>query len=88
MGNFVSASKNVGNETMTWRVDPADLAHRIRRLVVDVHRVVHSEETRSNELNELSQRVDELRLQTQDPQFIEINRWLGAAQNLIKTREQ
>jgi hypothetical protein len=88
MGNCASPSKNVGNETMTWKGAPADLAHRIRRLAVDVHRVVNSEETRSNELNELSKRVDKLRLQTQDPQFIEINRWLEAAQNLIKIREQ
>jgi len=64
----------------------SDLAHRIRKLAADTHRTLRSHNADSDELLEFARRIDELRQETQDPQLIEIDRWLQKAKNIIETR--
>ncbi len=81
-----SMNEHGRERTVTWRIDPADLAHRLRSLAVDAHRTLKSRDAGMNELIELSRRIDELRAGTQDPRLIEIDRWLRKAQEMIETR--
>jgi hypothetical protein len=81
-----SRNEHAQERTVTWRLDPADLAHRIRKLAADTHRTLRSHDAAPHELIELTRRIDKLCQETQDPHMIEIDRWLRKAKNLIETR--
>ena len=80
-----SLNEHAQEWTVTWRLDPADLANRIRRLAEDTHQTLRSHNAVPHELIELTRRIDELRQETQDPHLIEIDRWLRKAKDLIET---
>lgn len=73
---------------ITWRLDPADLADRIRRMALDAHRTLKRHDVAPSELVELTRRIDELRQGTQETHFIEIDRWLRTARQLIESRRR
>jgi hypothetical protein len=81
-----SLKQHAQERTITWSLDPADLAHRIRRLAADAHQTWRSHNAVPNELIELTRRIDELRQATQGPHMIEIDRWLRKTKELIETR--
>ena len=81
-----SPSEHTQERTVTWRLDPADLAHRIQKLGADTHRTLSSHDADPHELIELARRVDELRQGTQDPHLIKIDLWLRKAKKVIETR--
>jgi hypothetical protein len=75
-------------KTVARRSQPADFANRIRALARDAGRVVRNRDVRPHELIELSRRIVELRQETEDPQFTDIDRWLRSAQTLIERRQR
>jgi hypothetical protein len=76
------------DHTVAWRHDPADFAYRFRGLALDTHRTLKRRDAAPDELIELSRRIDELRRNTQDPQFVEIDRWLQNARILVESRKR
>ncbi len=80
-----SLKQHAQERTVNRRLDPADLANRIRRLAADTHQTLRSHNAVPHELIELTRRIDELRQETQDPHLIEIDRWLRKVKDLIET---
>jgi hypothetical protein len=88
MAEWARPMMHVTNDLAAWRLDAAEIAYRLRGLSVDTHRTLKRQDASSDELTELSRRIDELRKQTQDPRFLEIDRWLESTQNLIERRKR
>src|SRR5262245_54324241 len=80
--------QHTGQNEVTCTPQDTDFANRIRALARDAARTVGNRDARPRELIELSRRIDELRQETQDPQFMHIDRWLQSAQNLIESHER
>ena len=81
-----SLNEHAQERTVNRRLDPADLANRIRKLAADTHRTLRSHDADPHELIEFARSIDELRQETQDPHLIEIDRWLRKVKDLIETR--
>ena len=81
-----SLKQHAQERTVNRRLDPADLANRIRKLAADTHRTLRSHNADPHELIEFALSIDELRQETQDPHLIEIDRWLRKVKDLIETR--
>jgi hypothetical protein len=81
-----SLKQHAQERTVNRRLDPADLANRIRKLAADTHRTLRSQHADPHELIEFALSIDELRHETQDPHLIEIDRWLRKVKDLIETR--
>jgi hypothetical protein len=88
MGDSDCLIMHVGDKDLSKRLDPADLAYRIRRLALDAYRSLKRHDAALDELTELLHRIDELRRGTQNPHFIQIDRWLERAKHLIESRKR
>ena len=88
MGDSDCLIMHVGDKDLSKRLDPADLAYRIRRLALDAYRSLKRHDAALDELTELLHRIDELRRGTQNPHFIQIDRWLQSAKDVIESRRR
>jgi hypothetical protein len=67
-------------------LDPAEIAHGVRQIALDLHQALKKPNLSFGELLELQRRIDQMRRHTAGTQLTALDRWLDQSRAVIQTR--